>query len=248
MLAATTRMWALSSRSSPAGEQQGSSSRRSSLGCSSSGSSPTSSRNRVPPRAAAIRPAWSCTVPVKAPRTCPNSSLSSRSAGRAAQFSGTHGPRRRLPVLCSARATSSFPVPLSPETSTLASESASRRTRWKILRMAEERPIISANSLSRSGAPSSSVRVSRQPRLRSPSWPRPRRGLTDTATGRGSWSSGASQVVMPATRWRVRRALVTGQSAPHSRLPSTSAQWAPRMSASSMPTSSPSRLLARAIR
>ena len=54
--------------------------------------SPISSRKMVPPSAAAKRPILSCTAPVKAPLTCPNSSLSSRFSARAAQFTLTRGP------------------------------------------------------------------------------------------------------------------------------------------------------------
>src|SRR5947208_159823 len=70
---------------------------RSSLGCSVSGRSPISSRNSVPPAAAATLPSVSATAPVKAPRACPNSSLSSSSADRLGQFTVTKGaPARGL--------------------------------------------------------------------------------------------------------------------------------------------------------
>ena len=56
------------------------------------GRSPTSSRNSVPPSAAATLPAASRTAPVKAPRAWPNRSLSSSSALRLGQLTVTNGP------------------------------------------------------------------------------------------------------------------------------------------------------------
>ena len=58
---------------------------------------------------------------MKAPRSCPNSSLSMIVSGSAPQSTGTNGPPRRGLAAWSARATSSLPVPLSPWISTLLS-------------------------------------------------------------------------------------------------------------------------------
>jgi hypothetical protein len=58
---------------------------------------------------------------VNAPRSWPNISLSSSSSGMAPQCTGTKRPVPRRESLCSAAATSSFPVPLSPEIRTVAS-------------------------------------------------------------------------------------------------------------------------------
>ena len=69
------------------------SSTRSSLGCSSSGSSPISSRKIVPPSAASNAPARAATAPVNAPRAWPNSSPSSRARRSAPQSTTTNGPR-----------------------------------------------------------------------------------------------------------------------------------------------------------
>jgi DNA-binding response OmpR family regulator len=87
---------------------------RSSLTCSSSGISPISSRNSVPPSASSNRPGLSRSAPVNAPFSWPNSSLSSRFSGIAAQL--TRDERRVARGCCwwIARATSSLPVPLSP--------------------------------------------------------------------------------------------------------------------------------------
>jgi len=85
--------------------------------------SPISSRNRVPPSACSKRPRRVVCAPVKAPRSWPKSSLSSRSFGMAAVLMATKGPLLpRSPrglCLCSARATSSLPLPLSPVMSTV---------------------------------------------------------------------------------------------------------------------------------
>src|SRR5207247_479316 len=54
---------------------------RSSLVCNASDNSPISSRKTVPPSASSINPGLSAMAPVKAPRTCPNSSLSIMPSG-----------------------------------------------------------------------------------------------------------------------------------------------------------------------
>ena len=86
----------------------------------SSGSSPISSRNRVPPSAASTSPARPALAPVKAPFSWPNSSDSIRVSGIAAQFTEISGALARFDRLCRARATSSLPVPDSPWISTVA--------------------------------------------------------------------------------------------------------------------------------
>jgi hypothetical protein len=48
---------------------------------------------QVPPSASSNFPALAALAPVKAPLACPNSSLSSRCSGRAAQFTATNGLR-----------------------------------------------------------------------------------------------------------------------------------------------------------
>ena len=78
------------------------------------GISPTSSRNSVPRCAVSTRPGWSRCAPVKLPFMWPNSSLSSRSAASAPQCTATNGPHARALHACSARATSSLPVPVGP--------------------------------------------------------------------------------------------------------------------------------------
>ena len=82
--------------------------------------SPISSRNSVPPSAFSNRPRLLACAPVKAPRTWPNSSLSSRPSGIAVQLIGTKGFSERSPWKWMARATTSLPVPLSPVISTRA--------------------------------------------------------------------------------------------------------------------------------
>ena len=87
---------------------------RSSLTCMGSGSSATSSRNRVPPLAAWNSPGLSAWAPVKLPFLWPKNSLSISSAGIAPQLTGTKGPAARAPCSWMVRATSSLPTPDSP--------------------------------------------------------------------------------------------------------------------------------------
>ena len=66
-------------------------------------------------------------APVKAPRSWPNSSLSSSVSGSAAQLIGDErAAAARGLAAWIARATSSLPVPLSPRISTVASVGATR--------------------------------------------------------------------------------------------------------------------------
>ena len=78
----------------------------------------------VPPSANSKRPVRRSSAPVNAPLTCPKSSLSTRPAEMALQFTFTRGRSRRGLRLWIARATSSFPVPVSPEMSTVESVGA----------------------------------------------------------------------------------------------------------------------------
>ena len=79
-----------------------------------------SSRNNVPRVACSNRPTLRVTAPVKEPFSWPNSSLSSRFSGMAAQFTATNGCGARGPFSWMARAATSLPVPDSPCTSTVA--------------------------------------------------------------------------------------------------------------------------------
>ncbi len=58
-----------------------------------------SSRKIVPPLACSKRPMRVLTAWVKAPRSCPKSSLSSNSSGMAAQFTGTRVPLAAMAVV-----------------------------------------------------------------------------------------------------------------------------------------------------
>ena len=110
--------------------------------CRGSGISPISSRNSVPPSAAWKRPALLATAPVNAPRTWPNSSDSSRFSGIAPQLMVMNGPLARGDRLCSSRAISSLPVPVSPVISTEMSVAATfctlRKTSCIARRRAED--------------------------------------------------------------------------------------------------------------
>ncbi len=103
-----------------------SSSTRRSFTCVAGPSSPTSSRNTVPPCADSRRPALACTAPVNAPRSWPKSSLSSRLSLNAAQLSFTNGWSRRGERWWIVSARISLPTPVSPSSSTEIVESAMR--------------------------------------------------------------------------------------------------------------------------
>jgi hypothetical protein len=96
----------------PSTRTDSSCSARSSFTWRLAGSSPTSSSSTVPPSARTSSPG---SVGV------PNSSASRRSSGVAAQLTDRNGLFRRGLALWIARASSSLPVPLSPENSTRAS-------------------------------------------------------------------------------------------------------------------------------
>ncbi len=113
----------------PTGENSCSWSTRSSLTCMAGLMLPTSSRKSEPPSATRKRPREVLTAPVKAPRTCPKSSLSSRPSGSAPEFTLTKGCPALLLIRCIALATNSLPVPLSPVTSTVLSVLLTRLTR-----------------------------------------------------------------------------------------------------------------------
>ncbi len=90
--------------------------------------SPTSSRKIVPLWASSNLPICFSVAPVKEPFSCPNSSLSISSSGMAAQLTCTKASSLRRLLRWMARATSSFPTPLSPVMSTVAFVGAARRT------------------------------------------------------------------------------------------------------------------------
>ena len=92
--------------------------------------SPISSSSSVPPSACSNRPRRRTLAPVKAPRSWPNSSLSSSASGMAAQLTATNRPLR-AEARCSARATRSLPAPVSPWISTTASVGPTRATSWR---------------------------------------------------------------------------------------------------------------------
>ena len=95
---------------------------------SAASSSPISSRNSVPPAARSRRPIRRATAPVNAPRSCPNSSLSSTDGASDAQSACTNGSWRRGERRCSVRATSPLPTPVSPSRSTVDDSAATRST------------------------------------------------------------------------------------------------------------------------
>ena len=83
-------------------------------------------------------------APVKAPFSWPKSSLSTRPVGRALQLTLMNGLSARLLVEWTARAISSFPVPVSPVMSTEASVGATRRTSSSTAQSAGLLPMIAS--------------------------------------------------------------------------------------------------------
>jgi len=94
----------------------------------SAGNSPTSSRKIVPPSASSKRPCRRWMAPVNAPFSWPKSSEATSEEGIAAQLTLTNAREDRFDRLWIARAMSSFPVPVSPSRSTLASVVATLST------------------------------------------------------------------------------------------------------------------------
>src|SRR6266404_4187930 len=88
-------------------------------------------------------------APVKAPRSCPNNSLSRRPAGIAAQFTLTRLRLRRGLSSWIARAITSLPVPVSPAIKTVAFVGATASTSVRMERRPPRRPtIVSRNEAS----------------------------------------------------------------------------------------------------
>ena len=106
------------------------------------GSSPTSSRKRVPPWACLTRPSWSLSAPVKAPFSYPKRVLSTRVFGNAVQSTTTKFLLALGEFSWMALAKSSLPVPVSPMMSTEASELAAWARMSKQLRMRGEEPMM----------------------------------------------------------------------------------------------------------
>ena len=146
-MAETIRTSTLTERLAPIGSISLSCSARSSLTWTSSGSSPTSSRNKVPPLASWNLPRCLSVAPVKLPFSWPNRMDSTRFSGIAPQFTATNGLPARSDEPCTARAMTSLPTPLSPVIrigiEDLAARSPSRLTRV----IGAESPIRSLNEV-----------------------------------------------------------------------------------------------------
>ena len=119
---------------------------RSSLACRRTSISLISSSSSVPPSAASNLPARRATAPLNAPRSCPNSSDSSRFSGMAAQFSATNGPAARRERRWMCRASTSLPVPDSPVIRMLASDAATCSARRTAASIAGSRAIMACVS------------------------------------------------------------------------------------------------------
>ncbi|MDT4855277.1 hypothetical protein FQZ97_896220 [compost metagenome] len=140
MVAATTRISTAMLWFEPRRSRRCSCSTRNSFTCWASGMLSISSRNRVPPWACSILPMRLPWAPVKAPLSWPNSSLSKRFSGMAAQFSATKGLSARGPKSCRQRATISLPLPVSPRSRIFTGVRASSRTWRRNCSMGRETP------------------------------------------------------------------------------------------------------------
>ena len=103
---------------------------RSSLTCRCDETLLISSRKIVPVWAASNRPVRFSEALVNAPFTCPNSSLSSRLSASAPQFTRINGPLRRFAQVVHRPGDQFLAVlPVSPVSSTVPEERATRRVR-----------------------------------------------------------------------------------------------------------------------
>ena len=101
----------------------------------------------MPPAADSMWPLRCACAPVNAPFSWPNSSLSSRFSGMALQLMAMNGPFLCGLRRCSARATISLPVPLSPRISTGAVVGATLRMKVNTACIGALAPSMSSNDL-----------------------------------------------------------------------------------------------------
>ncbi len=92
------------------------------FGCITSGISPISSRNNVPPLASSNSPLFAISAPVNAPFSWPKNWLSAKLSGIVAQLTGKKVEFLRSPYWWIIRAINSFPVPFSPCTRTFTGD------------------------------------------------------------------------------------------------------------------------------
>ena len=118
-----------------------------SLACNPNGRFPISSRNSVLPCAASNFPGRLSRASVKAPRSCPNNSLSNSDSLTAPISTLTISRPLRSERRCISRASISLPVPFSPVIRTLASVLATFVTTLISFIITGECPIIIAGSL-----------------------------------------------------------------------------------------------------
>ena len=111
--------------------------------CASGGTSPISSRKRVPPSASSKWPIFCSCAPVNEPSSCPKKAPVIRFASMAPQFTTTNFSFRRLLWLCNACATSSLPTPVSPRISTGQGSCEKRSMPWSISKTCRLSPTMS---------------------------------------------------------------------------------------------------------
>ena len=153
-------------------------------------------------------------APVKAPRSCPNISDSTRSRGMAAQLTVTNARADRRLAACTAAAASSLPVPLSPVRSTRASVGATRATSARTCSIAALAP----TSAERRESSACSARFSARVRLSSIA----ARTVTSTDSGASGFSRNWKAPSFTARTASVSCALplimMTGVPRPRSRM------------------------------
>jgi hypothetical protein len=151
----------------------------------------------VPPSAISKRPTRSALASVKAPLTCPNSSLSKTPSESPPALTVASGREDRSDSAWSARATVPFPVPFSPVMSTLASEGPTRAMSWSTGCMAADSAISLTLPSSRSRLISASSRWPRRRAWPSSTWVRTM--ASSRALSQGFWMKSRAPRRMAST-------------------------------------------------
>ena len=120
---------------------------RSIFACSDAGISPISSRNTVPPSAASSLPGVRLAAPGEGALLIAEQLALQQVSGMAAQLMATNGLCERPESRCTARASSSLPVPLSPSSSTVALVGATFSIARHRLRMESLTPMMPSSAI-----------------------------------------------------------------------------------------------------
>ena len=156
-----------------------------------------SSRNSVPPSATSKRPRRSVRASVKAPRSWPKSSLSTRVSETPPVLTETKAAAARGDASCRACARSDLPVPFSPVMRTLASDGPTRASTCSTGCMAGERATSGGAPRGRSSAFSASSRRLRRSARPSSTWVRST--ASSRALSQGFWMKSPAPRRMAST-------------------------------------------------